>query len=206
MRTRLRTYRPSSPHAYDYNPRPAYLDAMSRKVLILSGSPRKGGNSETLCHRFEEGARDAGNSVEFLRVCDLAIGYCTGCDGCVRTGKCCIRDDMSMVSERMMDADVLVLSSPVYFYTISAQIKTLIDRTVPFYQKLSGKEVYFVVTAADPNEDSLELAVESFRGFTRDCLPDCIEKGVIKATGVWGRGEVDSTEFMDIAYRMGRSV
>lgn len=179
---------------------------MCAKVLILSGSPRKGGNTDILCDRFADGARDAGHEVEKIRVSELNIRYCTGCDSCVKTGKCVFNDDMDRVRERMMWADVIVLSSPVYFYTISAQLKTVIDRTVPFYTKLHEKSVYIIVAAADPDESMLELAVESVRGFTRDCLEGAVECGVIKATGVWEKGAIEGTEFPKTAYQMGRSV
>ena len=166
---------------------------MCAKVLILSGSPRKGGNTEILCARFAEGARDAGHEVETIRVCEKDIHFCTGCDSCIKSGRCVYKDDMDGIRDMMMSADVLVFSSPVYFYTISAQIKALIDRTVPFYTK-------------DPDESMLELAVESFRGLTRDCMEGAVEKGVIKATGVWEKGAVESTDFPKMAYQMGRSV
>lgn len=179
---------------------------MCAKVLILSGSPRKNGNTEILCERFAAGARDAGNEVEVLRVCGLDIHYCTGCDSCVKTGRCVHRDDMEAVRDKMTAADVIVFSSPVYFYTISAQMKTLIDRMVPFYTKLHDKSVYIIVAAADPDESMLELAVESFRGLTRDCMEGAVEKGVIKATGVWEKGAVEGTDFPRAAYQMGRAI
>ncbi len=179
---------------------------MCAKVLILSGSPRKNGNTELLCGRFADGARDAGNEVEVVRVCDLDVAYCTGCDGCVKTGKCVFKDDMEGLRAKLLAADAIVFSSPVYFYTISAQIKTVIDRMVPFYADLRDKDVYIIVAAADPEESMLELAVEAFRGLTRDCLDGAVEKGVIKATGVWEKGAVNGTPFMDQAYQMGRSV
>ena len=179
---------------------------MCSKVLILAGSPRKGGNTDLLCDRFAEGARDAGHEVEKIRVCEKDIHYCTGCDSCIRTGKCVYRDDMDEIREKMMAADVLVFASPVYFYTISAQIKTLIDRTTPFYTQLTNKSVYFIVAATDPEESMLRLSVECFRGLTMDCMDGAVEKGVIKATGVWEKGAVRDTEFMMQAYQMGRSV
>ena len=179
---------------------------MCAKVLILNGSPRRGGNTEILCQRFAEGARVAGHEVETVRVCDKDIRYCTGCDSCVKTGRCVFKDDMEGIRESMMAADAIVFASPVYFYTITAQIKTLIDRMVPFYTKLHDKSVYIIVAAADPEESMLELAVDAFRGLTRDCMEGAVEKGVIKATGVWEKGAVEGTEFPKMAYQMGRSV
>lgn len=88
---------------------------MSRKVLILSGSPRKEGNSDLLCDEFAKGAEEVGNEVEKIRVAEKNIGYCRACYACKNTGKCVIADDMAEVLQKMIDADVIVLASPVYF-------------------------------------------------------------------------------------------
>ena len=88
---------------------------MSKKVLVLSGSPRKNGNSDLLCNEFLKGAAESGHEVEKIRVAEKKIGYCRGCYACKDTGICAIRDDMAEVLQKMIDADVLVLASPVYF-------------------------------------------------------------------------------------------
>ena len=103
---------------------------MSKKVLILSGSPRKGGNSDYLCDKFAQGARDAGHVVEKIFVSEKNIGYCRACYACRNSHKCIINDDMAQILDKMIHADVLVLASPVYFYSINAQIKTVLDRTL----------------------------------------------------------------------------
>ncbi|MBE6831094.1 MAG: flavodoxin family protein, partial [Ruminococcaceae bacterium] len=151
---------------------------MSKKVLILSASPRKGGNSDTLCDEFLHGTRDAGHEAEKVFLRDKKIGYCTGCGVCNGTHKCVQKDDMADVLEKMVEADVIVMATPVYFYTMDAQMKTLIDRTVPRYTEISNKDFYFIVTAADTDQNMLERTVEGFRGFTDDCLPDAHEKGI----------------------------
>ena len=106
---------------------------MSKKVLILSASPRKGGNSDVLCDTFLRGATEAGHSVEKIFLRDKNIHYCTGCGVCNRTHRCVQKDDMAEILDKMVAADVIVLATPVYFYTMDGQMKTLIDRTVPRY-------------------------------------------------------------------------
>ncbi|MBO4932509.1 MAG: flavodoxin family protein [Clostridia bacterium] len=96
---------------------------MSKNVLILSGSPRKNGNSDILCDEFARGAAEAGNNVEKIRVAEKNIGFCRACYACRGTGVCTIKDDMAEVLQKMIDADVLVLASPVYFYSIDAQLR-----------------------------------------------------------------------------------
>ena len=120
-----------------------------KKVLILSGSPRKNGNSDILCDEFARGAAEAGNHVEKIRVSEKNIGFCRACYACRGTGVCAIKDDMAEVLQKMIDADVLVLASPVYFYSIDAQLKALIDRTVARWLDVKNKEFYYIVTAAD---------------------------------------------------------
>ena len=104
---------------------------MSKKVLILSGSPRKGGNSDILCDEFARGAQEAGNEVEKIRVASKKIHPCSACYYCRDHGGACVhKDDMAAIQQKMIDADVLVLASQVYFYSIDAQLKAVIDRTV----------------------------------------------------------------------------
>ncbi len=179
---------------------------MNKNVLILSGSPRKNGNSETLCRQFELGAKDAGNHVELLSLRDQEIRYCTGCGACNTTHRCVQKDQMAEILDKMCGADVIVMATPVYFYTMDAQMKTLIDRTVPRYQEITGKDFYFILTAADTQQENLERTMVGFRGFTEECLEGAVEKGVLYATGVWNKGEVDTTSFMEQAYQMGHSV
>lgn len=177
-----------------------------KKVLILSGSPRRNGNSDTLCDRFAFGATEAGHTVEKIFLKDKKIGYCTGCGYCFNAHKCSQKDDMTEIIEKMLEADVLVFATPVYFYSMDAQMKTLIDRTTPRYTDMSNKECYFILTAADTEKANLERTMETFRGFTEDCLEDARECGVIYGTSAWNIGDVQNTPAYNEAYEMGKQV
>ena len=179
---------------------------MAKKVLILSASPRQNGNSDVLCSQFAEGARQAGNQVEMISLRNRKIHYCTGCGVCNASHQCVQKDDMAEILDKMVAADVIVLATPVYFYTMDAQLKTLIDRTVPRYTEISDKDFYFIVTAADPEKANLERTVDGLRGFTEDCLDGAVEKGILYAGGVWQKGDVQKTPFMQQAYQMGASI
>ncbi len=179
---------------------------MSKKVLILAGSPRKGGNSDTLCVAFQKGAQEAGHEVEIIRVADKNIHYCIGCGTCHKTGKCVFQDDVPAILEKMVAADVLVLATPVYFYSMSAQLKTLIDRTVPRYTEITNKEVYFIIAAADTDKPIMEKVIEALRGFTRDCLDGTVEKGTVYGLGAYEIGDVTATPALQAAYEMGKGV
>jgi multimeric flavodoxin WrbA len=178
---------------------------MAKKVLVLSASPRKGGNSDLLCDQFVRGAKEAGNEAEKIFLKDKNINYCTGCGTCFNTGKCVQKDDMAEVLEKMVAADVIVMATPVYFYTMNGQMKTLIDRTCPRYTEISNKDMYFIMAAAVSRKDALERTLEGFRAFT-SCLTGPKEKGVIYGTGAWKKGDIKGSKAMTQAYEMGKKV
>lgn len=179
---------------------------MSKKVLVISASPRKNGNSDLLCDEFIKGAVTAGNEVEKVFLGDLKINYCTGCGVCNETSRCVITDDMKAVLDKMVAFDVIVLATPVYFYTMDAQLKTLIDRTVPRYTEIRNKEFYYIVAAADTETANMEKTIEGLRGFTLDCLEGTVEKGIIYGVGAWQKGEIRETAAFKQAYEMGEGV
>ncbi|MGN0092952.1 MAG: flavodoxin family protein, partial [Methanobrevibacter sp.] len=113
--------------------------------------------------------------------------------------------DMEYVLDEMDKADIIVFASPVYFYTITGQMKTLIDRMTPRYQGFTNKECYFIICGVTADKENLCRAVEDFRGFL-DCMPDPVEKGMVLATGVWEEGDVKGTGFTKEAYNLGKSI
>ena len=177
---------------------------MAKKVLILSASPRKGGNSDLLCDQFSKGAEEAGHQVEKIRVQEKKIAPCLACYGCRDTGVCVQKDDMADILDKLVKADVLVLATPVYFYSMDGQLKTLIDRTLPRYTEIRDKEVYFIATAA-ADKGAMERTVDAMQGFT-DCLPGTQMKGVVYGSGVYQKGEVRDTTAFREAYQLGRNV
>ena len=151
---------------------------MTKKVLILSSSPRRGGNSDTLCNEFMRGAIESGNEAEKVFLRDKTIHYCTGCSTCSLHEKPCPqKDDAAEIIEKMVAANVIVMATPVYFYTMSAQMKTLIDRCCGLYTEMKNKEFYFIVTAAEDDRKLMERTVDTFQGFL-DCLENPTIKGV----------------------------
>lgn len=178
---------------------------MSKKVLILSGSPRKGGNSDLLCDEFMRGAMEAGHEVEKIRVQEKKVACCVACYACRNTGVCAIKDDMAEIMQKMIDCDVMVLASPVYFYSIDAQLKAVIDRSVCRWTEVKNKEMYYIMTAADVEKTSMDTTLACFRGYA-DCVEGALEKGIIFGTGVYAAGEVKGKEVMQEAYEMGKAV
>lgn len=177
-----------------------------KKVLVISGSPRKNGNSEILCDEFAKGAIASGNKVEKIILKYKRMNYCAACDYCVsHNGECAFQDDISDILDKMIEVDVIVMASPVYFYSIDAQLKTLIDRCVARYTEMKGKELYFILTAAEKSEEAFEGSLACLRGF-RDCLDGAVEKGYILGGGAWKVGEIKSTDAFIEAFKMGKGV
>ena len=177
-----------------------------KNVLILSGSPRKGGNSDILCDEFLRGAEESGNKVTKINVVSKKIAPCHACYYCRdHGGECAYKDDMADILQQMIDADVIVLASPVYFYSIDAQLKAVIDRTVARWLEVRDKEFYYITTAADDSKKAMDTTLACFRGYA-DCVNGAKEMGVIYGTGVYEKGKVRNTDAMHEAYEMGKSV
>lgn len=129
------------------------MENMSRKILILKGSPRQHGNSATLAEQAAVGASENGAQVESIILHDLDIRPCDGCDSCVDTGVCVIKDDMQPIYSKIMAVDALVLASPIYWFTYTAQLKTCIDRWYALWNYnhtiFKNKPFGFILTYGD---------------------------------------------------------
>lgn len=173
-----------------------------KNILIISSSPRKNGNSQMLCEQFKRGAEEKGHMVTLVRLMEKIIGFCRACDGCMRNGGTCVlNDDMAEVLKLFQEADVIVLATPVYFYGISAQMKTFIDRTYPIWQHLGKKEVYYIISAG-LGEDIIERSLGDLDGFVEH-LEEYRIAGRIYATDVMEAGLVKNLDVFEKAYQMG---
>ena len=186
------------------------VQARNPKVLILSSSPRKGGNTELLCQEFMRGATEAGATVELLNLNDYRIDFFNEQDaeyGMKRQHNPEVRDDAPMIVKKMGEADIIVLSSPVYFMNITGQLKTLFDRTFACEanRDLIGKQYYFITACTDEDESTAQCAIDGFRGFTM-CIPRSKVMGEVKAVGMREIGAVKASQFMNQAYEMGKTV
>lgn len=174
------------------------------KVLAISSSPRKNGNSDVLCDRFLKGAAEAGHDTEKIRLAEKKITPCLACDCCLQdTHTCAIKDDMASLQQKMTEADAIVLASPVYFYSVCSQMKIFIDRCLPHYRDMQNKQFYFIVTAADPLHEAADGTIAAMRGFLK-CLPGAVEKGIVYGTGTWDKGDVYKHPSLNKAYEMGK--
>lgn len=178
---------------------------MKKNVLIISASPRLKGNSDLLCDQFLKGAQEAGHQVEKINLQGKKINFCLGCGVCNNTHVCVQKDDMKPLLDKMVKADVIVLATPVYFYSMDGQLKTFIDRCVPRYMEITNKDFYYILTAADTQRANLKRTLEGLRGFAEDCLEGAREKGIIYGVGAWQKGEITDTPAFEEAYQMGKT-
>ena len=179
---------------------------MSKQVLVLSTSPRKGGNSDTLADEFVRGAREAGHRVEKITLYDKDIRFCKGCLVCQNTQRCVIHDDADTIVQNMLTADVIVFATPIYYYGMCGQMKTLLDRANPLFSAdYRFRDIYLLAAAAEEDGHTVDGAVTGLQGWI-----DCFEKvrlaGTVFAGGVTAVGEIQNHPALKQAYELVKNV
>lgn len=179
---------------------------MIKKVLVLSTSPRKGGNSDTLADEFVRGAQEAGNDVEKITLCDKTIGFCKGCLACQHTKRCVIHDDADAITQKMLTADVIAFATPIYYYGMCGQMKTMLDRANPLFPAdYAFRDIYLLAAAAEEDVHTVDGAVTGLTGWI-----DCFEKsrlaGIVFAGGVTSVGDIQGHASLKNAYILGKHV
>ena len=177
-----------------------------KKVLIISTSLRTNSNSELLAKSFMDGAISSGNEVVFISLKNKKIAFCLGCMACQKTKQCVIKDDSNEIVDKMSNADVIVWATPTYYYSMSGQMKTLIDRANSLFVRDNNfKEIYLLVTAAENEEYTPKHVIGGVQGWI-DCFND------VKLVGTLFVGEVDNDnsikghDGLKEAYELGANV
>lgn len=179
---------------------------MSKKILVISTSPRKGGNSDLLADEFIRGAQQAGNSVEKISLSEKTIGFCKGCLACQKTQRCVIRDDADAIVQKMLVSDVLVFATPIYYYEMCGQMKTMLDRANPLYPSdYQFREVYLLAAAAEEAETTVQGAVNGLQGWI-SCFEKAHLAGTVFGGGVSDVGEIKGHPALQKAYEMGAAI
>ncbi len=177
-----------------------------KNVVVISSTPRVGGNSEVLAREFARGAESAGHHVEFIDLKNYKLNYCTGCYACHKTGKCVFEDGMNELSEKLLKANVICFATPVYFYSMSGQLKVFIDRLCPTYEKVKA-DVYMIASQWDSDKEIMDNTFEAIRGLTKYCFEGCEEKGLLYGVGLSEKGEAEQNQnYMNKAFEMGKNV
>ena len=156
-----------------------------KKVLIITSSLRQRSNSDALAEAFARGAADAGNEVEAVTLKGKELHFCRGCLACQQTQKCVIADDAPAIVQKMYEADAIAFATPIYYYELSGQLKTLLDRSNPlFTTDYHFRDIYLLTSAAE----------------------DEAYAGTVFAGGVNAPGEINGHAALDKAYEMGKNV
>ena len=176
-------------------------------VLVISTSLRPRSNSDILTERLVAGAKDAGHQVEQISLKGQTIGFCKGCMACQKTQKCVIKDDAVAIAEKVKNADTLVFVTPIYYYEMSGQMKTLLDRMNPLYNaEYRFRSVYMLSVAAEDEETTPLKAESGLRGWI-DCFEKASFAGSLFCGGINDAGEAASkTEELREAYEFGRAL
>jgi len=147
-------------------------------VLVISTSLRTKSNSDILTERLIAGARDAGHEVEQISLKGKNLQFCIGCLACQKTQQCVLKDDAVWIAEKVKNADTLVFATPIYYYEMSGQMKTLLDRMNPLYPSdYRFRRVYMLMTAAEEEDHVPEKAVSGLQGWV-----NCFEKAELAET------------------------
>ena len=176
------------------------------KVLIITTSLRARSNSDALAEAFARGAQETGNEVETISLHGKDLRFCRGCLACTKTLRCVIRDDAPAMVDKMHDADVIVFATPIYYYEMSGQMKTLLDRANPLFSSdYHFRDIYLLTTAAEDEEMTPEGAEHGLNGWIA-CFEHAHLAGHVFAGGVTDMGEIEGHPALQQAYTMGKSI
>ena len=176
-----------------------------KKVLIITSSLRENSNSNVLAENFKKGAESSGNIVEIISLKSNRVAPCMGCNYCQVHGECVMKDKLNSILEKLIDSDVLVFASPVYYYSISGTLKNFIDRTYAKFTKIKNKDFYFIGTCTDTSKSGIDRSVETIKGFL-DCVSNVKIKGIIYGTNLTDVGDAKYSQSFQEAYEMGKNI
>jgi len=185
---------------------------MIKHILLISASPRVGGNSDLLCDELAKGIVSNGNTYEKMNLAKMNIKPCLACNVCQgNEGNCVQKDDMSKIIEAYKRVDAVVFATPLYFFNINAQLKIIMDRTYCEYQygneyvKFSFHKTAFIATCGRDSEVSFDTAIRGYKEYIK-CLHDVTDVGMVLATSVLNKGDVVESKFMKEAYELGKKL
>ena len=175
--------------------------------MAITTSLRANSNSDVFAERLIAGAKEAGHDVEHISMKGKTIKFCIGCLTCQKTQKCVLKDDAAEIAEKVRNADVLVFVTPIYYYEMCGQMKTLLDRLNPLYPSdYRFRKVYMLSTAAEDEEYVPEKAVSGLKGWI-DCFEKAKFAGSLFCGGINDAGEANSHPVeLEEAYEFGKQI
>ena len=170
---------------------------MAKKILVLTGSARKNGNSSRMARAFADAAAAKGYEVKVIETAELKLNFCHACETCYKTGKpCSFDDDFNTIAEDILEADALVFSCPVYWYSVPSQIKAVMDKMFSFViggkQKFFGKECALITCCEEEDASILDGVRIPFERTA--ALNKWTVIGEVLVPGVYSVGDIDRTD------------
>lgn len=175
-----------------------------KRIAVIIGSPRHGGNTEKLARAFIRGAERAGNAVDVIFVADYRIGGCIGCNVCYSAPRhlCALDDDMRELYGRLASADIIVIATPIYFYGVSAQLKALIDRLHnPVRGNFAVKKLALLAVCADTIDSVFDSVTAMYSSVLKYFSLE--DGGSVKVRGVSAKGDIDGSPLLAEAENLG---
>ena len=174
------------------------------KILVITGSPRKNGNSNTLADNFIKGAQEAGHNVVRFDSAFKNVHPCIACNKCGMNGQCVFKDDFEFIRDNIVDADAVIFATPMYYFGISAQIKAVIDRFYAINGQIhTPKKSALIMTYADTSSKEAQPIISHYETLLN--YLGWSDSGKVIASGVWTEGDVKNTEYPKQAYELGKS-
>ena len=175
------------------------------KILVITGSPRKNGNSNTLAEHFIKGAEEAGHKVVRFDSAFKNVHPCIACNKCGMNGECVFKDDFEFVRNNIVDADAVVFATPMYYFGISAQIKAVIDRFYAINGQIHvPKKSVLILTYADTSSKEAQPIINHYETLLN--YLGWSDAGKVIASGVWTEGSVNNTQYPKQAYELGKNI
>ena len=175
------------------------------KIFVITGSPRRNGNSNTLVDNFIKGAEEAGHSVVRFDSAFKNVHPCVACNKCGMNGQCVFKDDFEFVKNNIVDADAVVFATPMYYFGISAQIKAVIDRFYAINGQIHiPKKAVLILTYADTSSKEAQPIISHYETLLN--YLGWSDAGKVIASGVWTEGSINNTQYPKQAYELGKNI
>lgn len=176
------------------------------EIVVLQGSPHKNGSSNLLATQFIKGAQEQGHEVTALDIAHMEIHPCIGCGHCGMDGDCVQKDDIVKIKEALLQSDMAVFVTPIYYFGISAQLKMVIDRFYSYTMKLSEKKLKTAFISAAWNEDD-ETSAYAKAHYQKICnYMNFQDQGMVIGKGCGSVSMTEGSVYMEQAYKLGKSI
>ncbi len=176
------------------------------KIVVIKGSPHKNGSSNMLAEQFIKGAQEAGHTIIEMDAAHMDMHPCIGCEHCGMNGECVHKDDNHVIRDALLNSDMVVFVTPIYYFGMSAQLKMVIDRFYSYTTRLSGKGLKAALIAAawDSGDDVMPYTAEHYKKLCRYMNFENV--GMILGTGCGNPAMTKNSRYMEEAYQLGKSL